>query len=483
MNIWSSSANKAYFWYPWNGNVYISGTTYTSFSNTTASTGDVIGIAIDLDNGYMYLSKNGSWMNSGVPTSGATGTGGIPVVTGHTHYPLIDEGATGTSEIATANFGQDSSFAGNKTAQGNQDSNSVGDFFYEPPTDFLALCTSNLTAPAVKPQENFNTVTYTGNGTSQSITGVGFQPDFIWDKARSFAKSHILVDAVRGINKILFSESTSAEYDVTDRTTSFDSDGFSIGSHASVNQNTSTYVAWNWKAGGADVLNELGTIDSQVSANADAGFSIVSYTGDGLDNADSIGHGLSKKPELVITKDRTAYNWYVDYFENGTPTKHLELNGSGASGTWYPWASASTTLLTSISSGGGGWWTNNTNNQISYCFHSVDGYSKVGSYTGNGLVDGPFVYTGFRPVYFLVKNTTTSATSWRIYDNKRVAYNPINKILYPDTNGIESSTSHPVDFLSNGIKVRGTFSEVNTNGNTYIYLAFAEYPFKYTTAR
>jgi hypothetical protein len=396
--------------------------------------------------------------------------------------PALGSGNSTPNTIA--NFGQDSSFAGNKTAQGNQDGNSIGDFYYTPESGYLALCTSNLTAPAVKPQENFNTVLYAGNSTVTAHTGLGFQPDLCWFKRRSGLDSHLWYDVVRGNNKVLKCNNIGAEAtDGTDTFKSFDTDGFTLGTRNELNHSSHTFVAWNWKAGGADVLNELGTIDSQVSANADAGFSIVSYNGNGLDNADSIGHGLSKKPELVISKDRTAYNWYVDYFENGTNTNHLELNGNSSGNTaWTPWGSASTTLLTSISSGGGGWWTNNTHDQISYCFHSVDGYSKVGSYIGNGLADGTFVYTGFRVKWLLTKQSTVTG-DWTLHDAVRDIDNPLFNELVANTQGADHTSDADMDFTSNGFKIRRASGQFNTSGATIIYLAFAEYPFKYANAR
>jgi hypothetical protein len=496
MDIWSSSANKAYFWYPWNGNVYISGTTYTSFSNTTASTGDVIGIAIDLDNGYMYLSKNGSWMNSGVPTSGATGTGGIPVVTGHTHYPLIDEGATGTSEIATANFGQDSSFAGNDTTTAGPytDSGGVGDFFYEPPTDYLALCTSNLTAPAVKPQENFNTVTYSGTGGTQSITGVGFQPDWVWLKDRvSSTAGHNLTDVVRGAGKSIFSNNDAIESvdSTSGHLEAFDTDGFELSGGSRVNTNTNAFVAWNWKAGNATLGTgdfTQGSIASTCSRNVDAGFSIVSYTGTG--SLGTVGHGLASKPEMIIVKNRSSSNsWAVLHkgIASDYETDFIKLDSTAAAtdndAFWNdtePTTSLFTVNIGSKVNGSVG----GTENIIAYCFHSVDGYSKVGSYTGNASTDGTFVYTGFRPAYVLIRlaNASAGGRDWYIFDSERNDYNVVTKYMRPNVSTSEG-TGDKLDFTSNGFKVRASDDELNDTGKTHIYLAFAETPFKYSTAR
>jgi hypothetical protein len=397
-------------------------------------------------------------------------------------------GFSGTGSLV-ANFGQDSSFAGNKTAQGNQDSNEIGDFYYTPPTDFLALCTSNLPDVDITPSEHFNTVLWAGNGSTQSITGVGFQPDWVWVKERSSTSSNFVTDIIRGLGTHMKTDGTNAEDDnnAANRITSFDTDGFSVGTDGAYNQSSQTYVGWNWKAGGTGGTSHTqGTITSTASVNQDAGFSIVSYTGNGSDGA-TIGHGLSKAPEMVIFKDRDAsVNWAV----MGYPThpaysadgNMLFLNlaeAQGESGSNEISLGASTITLVDS----GPLLGTSGNDYIAYCFHSVEGFSKCGKYEGNGSTDGTFVYTGFRPAYFLVKNTTTDGTSWRIYDNKRVAYNPVNEILYPDVSNAGTTTAHPVDFLSNGIKVRGTFSEVNTDGDTYLYLAFAETPFKYSNAR
>ena len=484
MNIWSSSANKAYFWYPWNGSVYIAGTTYVPFSTTTASTGDVIGIAIDLDNGYMYLSKNGSWMNSGVPTSGATGTGGIPIVTGHTHYPLIDEGATGTSEIATANFGQDSSFAGNKTAQGNQDSNSIGDFYYAPPTGYLALCTQNLPEPTVVPSEHFNTVTYTGTGSSHSVTGVGFSPDLLWIKRRDTGStSHNIFDRLRNTGlKTLSSDTTAAESSPAGIMDSLDSDGWTM-NFGATNTNTGTYVAWNWKAGGAGVSNTNGTITSTVSANADAGFSIVSYTGTGA--TATVGHGLTLAvPEMVIVKRRSnTGNWYT-YLEYLGATKAMRLDETLAAFTqstaWNDTAPNTTvfSIGTSVDLNASG------NTYIAYCFHSVEGYSKVGSYTANGSADGAFAYCGFKPAYVMIKNVSRSQ-EWIIKDTARDDdINPNSGALRPDSSNAASTAWNDLDFVSNGFKIRTSGNGINyASGDTMIFIAFAEHPFKYSTAK
>jgi hypothetical protein len=379
-----------------------------------------------------------------------------------------------------ANFGQDSSFASNKTAQGNQDSNDIGDFYYTPPSGYLALCTKNLPDVAVTPSEHFNTVLYTGNATARSITGVGFQPDWVWAKDRGVSNSHRLFDSVRGVTKQIHSNLTDAETIDLTSLTSFNSDGFSLGSSNGVNYNTEPFVAWNWKANGSGSSNTDGTITSTVSANVDSGFSIVSYTGNGVDGA-TIGHGLSKAPEMVFVKSRTdAVGWFVYNHTIGNG-KYLALNSNSASNTdadtWN-----NTSPSSSVITFGGQYQTvGDGKNLIAYCFHSVDGYSKVGSYTGNGSTDGTFVYTGFGVRWILIKNASSSG-EWMLFDNVRSTFNPIDKELYANTSDTEATVDRG-DLVSNGIKIRNTSASLNTSGNTYIYIAFAETPFKYSNAR
>jgi hypothetical protein len=360
----------------------------------------------------------------------------------------------------------------------------VGDFFYEPPTDFLALCTSNLTAPAVKPQENFNTVLYTGDSaTSHPITGVGFQPDFLWLKKRSAAESHGVFDSVRGANKRLHAELLTIESTVS-AMSSFDSDGFTVETGAGVsNESGHTYVAWNWKAGGTAVSNTSGSITSSVSANADAGFSIVSYTGNSTNGA-TIGHGLSKAPEMYIIKKRNAVEDWPVYHKDLAVNNYLKLNttqGSIAYGANL--MDVSGTNLLQFPYGTSGY--NNDpigDTFIAYCFHSVDGYSKVGSYTGNGSADGTFVYTGFRPAYVMIK-CSTIGQSWSLLDSTRDDYNVVNSRLRSDIANAEATSTDILDFTSNGFKCRHLDDLWNASGATYIYLAFAEHPFKYANAR
>ncbi len=455
------------------------------------TTGDIISIALDFDNAKAYWAKNGIWENSADP---AAGTGGTSIDADK----LYKMGFSNVSGYAsTANFGQDSSFAGNATPQGNTDDNGVGDFYYAPPTGFLALTTGNLPAPAITaPDDYFNTLLWTGDGTSsRALTNVGFQPDFNWVKSRSGTEGHVLHDSVRGSDAYglipLSSQGTAAEsvFDATWHSNfgsldSLDSDGFTVTDGSlSGTYNTSgvSYVAWNWLASNGTVSNTDGSITSTVSANQTAGFSVVGYTGTGA-NA-TVGHGLSSAPEMIIVKNRTsALGWPVYHSANGA-TKFMQLEITNAvqtaSTVWQDTAPTS-----SVFSVGTSTYVNQSSSEfIAYCFAEVEGYSKIGSYTGNGSTDGTFVYCGFRPAFVMLKVSSTTE-NWVIFDNERSEYNLSQLGLYPNTSGAEVTIStNGIDMLSNGFKLKGTGSRTNGSGNTYIFLAFAEAPFKSANAR
>jgi hypothetical protein len=321
----------------------------------------------------------------------------------------------------------------------------------------------------------FNTVLYTGDGTSsKAITGVGFQPDWVWLKARSSSYSHQLFDVVRGATKLLTSEATDVEQTLSG-VTSFDSDGFTVGSDAGSNNNTTTFASWNWLAGGSASSNGDGSITSSVSANTTAGFSIVSYTGTGA-NA-TVGHGLGVKPDMIInkTRDSTAQMWSVYHSSLGA-TKHLGLDRTNAedTGSAYYQDTEPTSSVFSVGSEAA---TNYSSAAlIAYCFAEKKGYSKFGSYTGNGNADGTFVYTGFKPAWIMIKRYDGGSNNWLILDNKRSPINEMDDGLFPDANSAEG-TGYKCDFLSNGFKWRLSGSGENGSGYTYIYMAFAESPF------
>lgn len=454
-----SNGNKVY-----NG----TGTAYGS----TFTTGDIISASYDADSGSLVFYKNG--VSQGTALTGLTGE----------WFATIANASNGSTSTTVANFGQDSSFAGNKTPQGYTDANGRGDFYYAPPAGYLALCTANLPEPAIGPNsattsdEHFNTVLWTGTGGTDVVTGVGFQPDLVWNKPRNTAQGHIIQNAISGAGYFLSSDSTAAETYNSVTLSSFDTDGFTYGTSVSGR----TYVAWNWKANGSGVSNTDGTITSTVSANVDAGFSIVSYTGTGA--AATVGHGLNSAPEMVIVKSRngsgTRY-WRVYHSGLSSATYSLELNTTNAQqSTADVWNStAPTSSVFSVQN------SEDTNqsgsNQIAYCFHSVEGYSKFGSYTGNGSTDGPFVYTGFRPAFVMYKRTD-SANDWIVVDHERNTYNAVDLYLHANLSAAEN-TADLVDFTSNGFKVRNNFASGNASGGTYIFACFAESPFKYSNAR
>ena len=333
-----------------------------------------------------------------------------------------------------------------------------------------------------KPSDYFNTKLYTGTGSTLAISGLNFQPDLTWIKGRSVAYSHILHDSVRTATKELKSNSTGAEGTDANGLTSFNSDGFSLGTGGAVNNNTTTYASWNWKAG-TSFTNDasgtgIGSIDSSGSVNTDAGFSIISYTGTG--SAATVAHGLGSAPRMIIIKDRSnTRNWGVYHQSMGnTFAIYLDLTnekGGNNSGFWN--STSPTSSVFSINT------RNEVNassaNMIAYCFAEKQGYSKFGSYVGNGNADGTFIYTGFKPAFFLGKRTNSTG-EWFLLDNRRSnSFNPQDRILEPNSSSADiSGASYKYDFVSNGIKIRTTSGAYgNGSGDTFIYMAFAEQPF------
>ena len=426
---------------------------------TSYTTGDIIGVALDVDNKTVNFSKNNSF----------NGTIDITTTKGDFYVMTVGHGQGGCTNTWIGNFGQRA-------------------FEYTPPTGFVAMNSQNLPDPSIKlPNKHFETLLYTGNGGTQSITGLEFQPDWVWLKKRNGTTNHLLFDSVRGTNKSLNSNGVGSEdTSSTNKLTSFNSDGFTLGSNASGNNNSDTYVAWNWKGGGTASSNSDGTITTSISANSSAGFSAVKYTGNGTQFA-TIGHGLGVKPKSFMIKEisgSTDTNWrvYHERVNNGSSPEdyNLNLNNTTAQNNRYDFADTapSSSVITL-----GNHVSVNANNEeyICYVFSEVAGYSKFGSYTGNGNSDGTFVFTGFRPAWVLVKNIST-AYSWDLNDNKRDPHNVCEKVLSPNLTDAEA-TATSMDFLSNGFKLRVNNNSQNRSGDTFIYLAFAESPFKYSRAR
>lgn len=337
-----------------------------------------------------------------------------------------------------------------------------------------------------KPSKYFNTKLYTGDGTgAKAITGVGFQPDLVWLKTRSTAFHHQLHDRVRGATAgAIYSSLTNAQ-DSNYPITSFDSDGFTLGNSASLiadsfgsqNGSGTTMCSWNWKANGTGVSNTAGSITSTVSASQTSGFSIVRYTGTGA-NA-TVGHGLGVAPKMIILKSRTdgAADWRVYHASVGN-TGYLQLNATTATTTSSTTWQNTTPTSTVFSIGTSGTVNLNTGNFIAYCFAEVKGFSKAFSYTGNGSADGTFVYTGFKPAFLLIKQSSGAGEYWQIIDNKRDTYNVTFNRLFPNVSDANNTGLNPnIDFLSNGFKCRTASSGTNGSGATFVYMAFADSPF------
>jgi len=330
---------------------------------------------------------------------------------------------------------------------------------------------------------------YGGTNATQVITngvaGQAMQPDFLWVKRRDTSGSHLLWDSVRGVTLGLNSDRTAAEQTATGGTglASFNSNGFTLGGDfsgtGSSNTSGATYVGWQWKAGGTAVSNTAGSITSSVSANTTSGFSVVTYTGNGTSGA-TVGHGLGVTPAMIIVKNRSGANyWIVQHQSLTSVTYNLYLNDTSnqQNDGQFQAKSSSTFTLT-----GGGSVNINSNNFVAYCWAPIAGYSAFGSYTGNGSADGPFIYTGFRPAFIMLKRTDTAGTDWVIMDYQRLGYNVTDVALNPNANYAENS-GYGTDFVSNGFKLRTTTSFLNASGGTYVYACFAQNPFKYSNAR
>tara|TARA_R110001592_G_scaffold356377_1_gene658157 strand:+ start:35 stop:1090 length:1056 start_codon:yes stop_codon:yes gene_type:complete len=343
------------------------------------------------------------------------------------------------------------------------------------------------------PSVYFQTTLYTGNGGTQSVTNGGnsdLQPDLVWIKDRdSGAAYHRLVDTVRGATKLLYSNGTNAQDTDATSLTSFNSDGFTVSSGGGVNASGNSFVSWNWKAG-TSFTNDasstgIGTIDSAGSFNNTAGFSIVSYTGTGSNG--TIKHGLSTAPEMYITKSLSSARSWAVYNQNIGNTKAVFLNSTDAQDTDATYWNSTSPTSSVLSLGTRSEMNHSGENFIAYCFAPKQGYSKFGSYAGNGNADGPFTYTGFKPAFVMIKNTSSGSTKWTMCDNKRDGFNDNNHRLFANTDDAES-TSNPWEMYSNGFKMTTTGSFVNASGSNYIYMAFAENPlvgsnFVPTTAR
>ena len=486
--LFASSTNKFSLYITNAGNIYVDGSSIGS-GFPTLGAGDIVNIAYDGASGKIWLGKNGTYYNASGSATGNPADGSNPIATlTSAEFKMT---STFYQQGAIMNFGQDSTFAGNKTSgsENAQDSNGIGDFYDTVPSGFLALCSANLPEPTISPNEttqaddHFNTVLYTGNATARSITGVGFQPDWVWMKGRSEGTAHALQDSSRGVTKYLIMDSTNGDGTLSNLITSFDSDGFSLGTNTNINNNTKTYVAWNWKAnGGTTSTNDDGSIQSTVQVNTTAGFSIVTYTGNATNGA-TIGHGLGVKPQMIMFKNRDSTAGWAMYWEVLGATKliyHNLANGQATSDAAVNNTEPTDTLITLHDHV----LTNASDAYVAYCFHNVDGFSRFGTYLGFPA-SGAFVFTGFKPAFLVIKDADTNGYNWYMYDNTRDTANPNSIYSIANSSGVETNYSgDSVDFLSNGFKLRTLTNGRGTNrAVNYIYYAFAENPFKYSTAQ
>jgi hypothetical protein len=435
----------------------ISGGTGGTGTFATWTTGDVIRFACDFTAGTIACYKN--------VTLQTTVTG----VTNTSPWEINAAQAVGLGEY-TANFGQQP-------------------FAYSIPSGFAGLNTFNLPTPTIgatastTANKYFDVTLYTGNGSTQTITNSGsMQPDWVWLKCRSTNYRNQLYDSVRGATKALFSDSTDAE-GTYQGVTAFNSNGFSLGTELGANASGDTFVGWQWRASNATaVTNTNGSITSTVSASTTAGFSVVTYTGNGTGGA-TVGHGLGATPSMVIVKKRSGVaDWPVQHISLG-PNASLRLNGTDATANepWWNSTAPSSTVFTLGNS--------NTINQssetfVAYCFTPIAGYSAFGSYTGNGSTDGPFIYTGFRPRWFFIKCSSTAGENSMLYDTSVDPYNASQEWSSPNLSAASNTAGgYFIDILSNGVKIRQAGPTGNASGRTYIYAAFSENPFKYANAR
>ena len=472
--------------------------TYTAFNND-----QVLGIALNADDKELSFYVDGT-LQTGLGSSGV-----IDISTGGSSndaWSFTANTANGVSLTFVWNFGQDSSFAGDETATSNADANGNGTFHTAPPSGYLALCSANLEDSTIGPNSTtqsddyFNIILYDGDGaTTQDITGVGFQPDWTWIKEVSSTSGHVLADSNRGYDKYLTSNENVDESNGV--LNSVLSNGFRTTNSGATNEDGESYVAWNWLANGGTAtatISESGNNPAAVvQANPTAGFSIVTYTGTG--GTGTIAHGLGALPNMIIIKNRDRdINWLVYHRNLSATNAYLHLENTDVEATNNAFFSNSGHSTTTFSIGN----SNHTNADgealVAYCFADIEGYSKFGTYTANGVDDGSFVHLGFRPSFVMLKNTSnnTNGGNWVMMDDTRLgddvgAINPILSHITANTNAAEfDSASYPLaDFLSNGFKLRlgGTGSGVarnvnNAAGNIYIYMAFASSPFKYANA-
>lgn len=449
---------------------YSEGAGYTKKINNNTQTdygasfvaGDVIGVALDLDAGTITFYKNGS--SQGQAFSGLTGT----------FAPAVSDGTNAGGIVGSANFGQ-------------------RQWAYAAPSGFRALCTANLPEPAVKRGDDyFQTLLYTGNGSTQTLSGFRFSPDFVWTKARNTNYSHQFIDIIRGGTNVLFSDRTDPG-GTYQSITSFNSDGYTVSTELGVNGSTTPFVAWAWDAGTSTVTDGSGSIQSTRRTNPSAGFSVVTYTGNGLNGA-TVAHGLNATPSMILYKRRngTAQDWGVWHTSGGLKLMQLNTASSWWNSAANYWESLPTSTMIYPDNSNGDHYQNVSGaNYVAYCFASVMGFSSFGSYSGDGSTSGfgPFIHCGFRPRLIIIKGATV-AYDWLMLDSVRNPYNLTTQVLYANSatsemtnNGTGSGGYESIDILSNGFQIKSNSSRYNQAGASYIYAAFAEHPFSSARAR
>ena len=434
--------------------------------NGSFTTNDIIGIALDLDNMKIYFHKNGTYINSGNPNTGANPDTVQDLQVNLPGGYVFQAGSDGMNSItAHANFGQRA-------------------FSYSVPTGYKTLTLDNLpdNVPSItRPKRHFDTLLYTGTGSSNIVEGLEFSPDMIWVKGRDTnGTEHMIIDSVRGGTKSLVTSSTDTESTHGGRSMTFYPGGVRWNSDSNTcNANGENYVMWCWKGGGAAVSNTDGSITSSVSANTEAGFSIVSYTGNQTSGA-TVGHGLNSKPKWFIIKERGNTNDWTVYHESlgstgGGDTYVLFLNLTNDRGGGFAGGYNNTAPTSSVFSLGNSVETNRSGGSfIAYCWAEVPGYSKFGQYTGSGSEDGSYVPLGFKPAFLLLRRIDDSK-SWILFDNKRSPSNLVDKSLYPNRNDGDNGLSNlEVDFLSNGFKIKNSVNTINASDGTYVYMSFAD---------
>ena len=467
----------------------------TSSWGDTYTAGDIIGVALDMDAGTLNFYKNGSATGSQITGISAS------------HSPVGSRGdylacfcVYGSTGQAIVNFGQDGTFAGHKSSQNKKDINGIGNFYYTPPTGFKALCSANLRGDSsyiIEPQKHFDVLTYTGTGSSNSLTDLEFSPDLIWVKRRNGdgTNHHLWVNSIRGGNKSLSTNLQSAENTNANRDMTFLANGIRWNSDTgNANASGGTYVAWCWKGGGSSNTYNIdgtgygtasaagldgGTIDPDgASINTEAGFSIITYTGNGTSGA-TVAHGLGKKPAWVVIKTTSnTDNWMVYHQGNNNFTDpedyYLEMNANGGdiNSTIMMNDTAPTSSVFSLGS------DNSVNGSsrtyVAYCWSEIPGYSKFGTYRGNGSSsNGSYVHLGFRPAFILIKKFSGSDV-WEVVDSARATHNNTTASLYPASDSIETTSGRLIDFLSDGFKQMNGNGNTNEDGHDYVYMAFAE---------